>query len=85
MELRKPGETGSSDPIPVFSALGIYQKLVLGDFTIYSAFAIMGIPAWVIWATIRAFTLNRAINSYNSRIADFFGLDKDEKFMLDLD
>ncbi len=71
--------------VPVVSGIGIYHKWVLHEFTLYTAFALIGAPLWILWNLVRVITLNKAIDKYNSRLADIFGLSSEEKYMLDID
>ena len=71
--------------IPVITGIGIYHNLVNHDFTLYTAFALVGFPIWLIWSMVRLFTLNKAVDRYNREVADFFGLNPEEKYTLGID
>ena len=71
--------------IIVLTGVGIYQNLVSQDFTLYTAFALIGLPVWLIWSVVRMFTLNKAIDAYNRNVADFFGLNREEKTILGIE
>ena len=70
--------------IPLSTGIGIYQNIVTGEFTLITAFALIGLPLWVIWSIVRLFTLNKAIDQYNVQVANFFGLNNEEKDTLGL-
>ena len=71
--------------IPFTTGVGIYQNLVSGEFTLYTAFALIGFPLWVIWSVVRILTLNKAVDKYNDEVANFFGLNPEEKNMLGIE
>ncbi|MEJ2594803.1 MAG: hypothetical protein P8100_06680 [bacterium] len=71
--------------IPLVSGIGIYHKLVLHEFTLYTAFALIGVPGWILWNLVRMITLNKEIDRYNRKLADIFGLSREERYSLDID
>jgi len=71
--------------IPVITGLGIYENLVSGEFSLYTAFALIGFPLWAIWSIARLFTLNKAVDKYNRNVANFFGLNPEEKYSLGIE
>ena len=68
--------------IPFLTGIGIYQNSNSGEFTLYTAFALIGLPLWAIWSFFRLMTLNKAVDSYNNEVANFFGLNPEEKYLL---
>ena len=71
--------------IAAYSAYGVYHNFISREFTIYTAFALAFIPVWIVWGIARGVTLNKAVERYNREIADYFGLNNDEKDMLGLE
>ena len=71
--------------IPAATGIGIYQNLTTNEFSLYTAFAIIGLPLWLIWSLVRLVTLNKAIDKYNNEVANFFGLNQEEKYMLGIE
>ena len=71
--------------IPLLTANGIYQNLVTNEFTVFTSIALVFFPIWIIWGMIRMFTLNKAIDHYNRRCADYFGLNSKERQLLDIE
>ena len=71
--------------IPFVTGIGIYQNTITNDFTLFTAFALIGLPLWAIWSFARLLTLNKAVEKYNNEVANFFGLNPEEKYMLGID
>ncbi len=71
--------------IPFVTGIGIYQNAITNDFTLFTAFALIGLPLWTIWSFVRLLTLNKAVDKYNHEVANFFGLNPEEKYMLGID
>ena len=71
--------------IPFVTGIGIYQNTITNDFTLFTAFALIGLPLWTIWSFVRLLTLNKAVENYNNEVANFFGLNPEEKYMLGID
>ena len=71
--------------IPFVTGIGIYQNTITNDFTLFTAFALIGLPLWTIWSFVRLLTLNKAVDKYNHEVANFFGLNPEEKSMLGID
>lgn len=71
--------------IPIATGFGIYQNLNGGEFSLYTAFALIGFPLWVIWSVSRLFTLNKAVDKYNKNVANFFGLNTEERLQLGIE
>jgi hypothetical protein len=70
--------------IPAVTVYGWYENYITSDFTVFTSIAVVGLPIWLIWAIFRVATLNKAIEKYNHELADFFGLNPDEKAVLDI-
>lgn len=71
--------------IPFVTGIGIYQNTITNEFTLFTAFALIGLPLWAIWSFVRLLTLNKAVDKYNNEVANFFGLNPEEKYMLGID
>lgn len=71
--------------IVFLSLYGIYENSITNNFTVFAAIAAVALPIWVIWSITRLFTLNKAIRKYNEKIADYYGLNPEEKEILGLD
>ena len=82
--LGKPGLQLLWYVIAFYSGFGIYHNFTSQEFTIYTAFAMAFIPVWIVWSIVRGFTLNKDIERYNREIANFFGLNPEEKDLLGL-
>jgi len=70
---------------PILTGIVLYQNSLSGQFTIYTALAVMGSSSWVVWSIARLFTLNKAVDKYNLKIANFFGLNPEEKYSLGIE
>ncbi len=71
--------------IPFVTGIGIYQNTITNEFSLFTAFALIGLPLWAIWSFVRLLTLNKAVDKYNNEVANFFGLNPEEKYMLGID
>lgn len=71
--------------IPIATAYGIYENQMTNDFTVFTSIAVLGLPSWLVWGVARMFTLNKAVEHYNRKVADFFGLNPEEKYYLGID
>ena len=70
---------------PILSGIVLYQNSLNGQFTIYTAIAMMASSSWIVWSIARLFTLNKAVDKYNLKIANFFGLNPEEKYSLGIE
>lgn len=70
--------------IPGLTAYGWYENYMTTDFTVFTSIAMVSLPIWIIWGLFRLATLNKAIEKYNQGLADFFGLNHEEKALLDI-
>jgi hypothetical protein len=70
--------------IPALTAYGWYENHLTSEFTVFTSIAVVGLPIWFIWTIFRMATLNKAIERYNQELADFFGLNQEEKAYLDI-
>ena len=70
--------------VPAVTIYGLYENYTTSEFTVFTSIGMVSLPIWIIWSAIRMATLNKAIEKYNQELADFFGLNNEEKAMLDL-
>jgi len=66
------------------TAFGLYENYRTDSFTIFTSLALVGLPIWIIWTIFRLFTLNKEIDKYNQGLIDIFGLNQEEKALLDI-
>jgi hypothetical protein len=71
--------------VTALTGYGIYENIETGEFTVFTAIALMGLPIWAIWSVVRVFTLNKAVDKYNRQIANIFGLNEEEKYALGIE
>jgi Na+/H+-dicarboxylate symporter len=66
------------------TAFGLYQNLTTSSFTLLTSMALVGLPITIVWGVFRLATLNKAIDQYNEGLANIFGLNEEERELLDI-
>jgi len=65
--------------LPLFAISNIWITKQTHEFDIYSGMAIVGVFIWVVWFLSRLYTLNKDINEFNRKLADYYNLTNEER------